>query len=148
LVPPVARLLVPIDHWQTMLDHVLACMPEEACGIVAGRQGIVAQVRPIENAAHSPFRFRMEPRGQVEALLDLEARGLELLAIYHSHPSGPPGPSATDVAELTYPEAAAMIWCSEGGQWWARAFDLSGPGPVETEIEILPANLADPREAL
>jgi proteasome lid subunit RPN8/RPN11 len=131
-----------------MLDHVLACMPEEACGIVAGRHGMVIQVRPIENVAHSPFRFRMEPRAQVEALLSLEAQGLELLAIYHSHPSGPPGPSATDMAEVTYPEAAAMIWCSDGGQWWARAFDLSGPAPAETEIEILPATLADPREAL
>jgi proteasome lid subunit RPN8/RPN11 len=109
LVPPVARLLVPIDHWQTMLDHVLACMPEEACGIVAGRQGIVAQVRPIENAAHSPFRFRMEPRGQVEALLDLEAQGLELLAIYHSHPATPAYPSPTDIARAFYPDVVYML---------------------------------------
>jgi proteasome lid subunit RPN8/RPN11 len=131
-----------------MLDHVLASMPEEACGIVAGWHGKVIQVRPIENVAHSPFRFRMEPRAQVEALLSLEVQGLELLAIYHSHPFGPPGPSETDMAEVTYPEAAALIWCSESGEWCARAFDLSGPAPVETEIEISPAIRADPREAL
>lgn len=138
-MPPLARLLVPIDHWQTMLDHVLACMPEEACGLAAGQHGIVSRVLPIENAAHSPVHFRMEPRGQVEALLGLEDQSLELLAIFHSHPSGPPGPSATDMAEACYPEAAAMIWCCEGGQWRMRAFDLSGPVPVETEISVLPA---------
>jgi len=131
-----------------MSDHVLACMPEEACGIAAGRHGIVSDVRPIENVAHSPVRFRMEPTAQVEALLDLEAQGLELLAIYHSHPSGPLGPSPTDLAEASYPEAATMIWCCEGGQWRARAFDLSGTAPAEVEIKILPARSAHPREDL
>ncbi len=122
-----------------MLDHVLACMPDEACGILAGGQGTVSRVWPIENVAHSPFRFRMEPRAQVEALLAIEAQPLELLAIYHSHPSGPPGPSATDLAEMAYPEAAALIWCCDGGEWRARAFDLGGAAPVRLEIEILPA---------
>jgi proteasome lid subunit RPN8/RPN11 len=121
-----------------MLDHVLACLPEEACGLLAGRDGIVSQVRPIENVAHSTVRFRMEPRAQVDALLDLEAHELELLAIYHSHPSGPPGPSATDAAEASYPEAAAVIWCSDSGRWKARAFDLSGPMPTEAQIDTLP----------
>jgi proteasome lid subunit RPN8/RPN11 len=82
----------------------------------------------------------MEPRAQVEVLLDLEAQGLELLAIYHSHPSGPLRPSATDVAEVSYPEAAALIWCSVSGRWQVRAFDLSGPTSVEMDIEILPAS--------
>ena len=139
-MPPLVRLLIPINHWQTMLDHVLACLPEEACGLVAGRHGIVGQVRPIENVAHSPSRFRMEPRAQVEALIDLEAQGQELLAIYHSHPSGPPEPSATDLAEVSYPEAAAVIWCSDSRRWQAQAYALSGPAPVKVEIEILPAS--------
>lgn len=129
-----------MTHWQTMLDHVLACMPEEACGLAAGRHGIVGLVLPIENVAHSSLRFRMEPSAQVQALLGIEEQGLELLAIYHSHPFGPPGPSPTDRAEASYPEAAAIIWCSDGGQWQARAFDLSGPDPVETEISVLPAS--------
>ena len=120
-----------------MLDHVRACLPEEACGVLAGRNGRVSQVWTIENAAHSPVRFRMQPRAQVRALLDLEAQGLELLAIYHSHPSGPPYPSATDLAEAFYPEAAALIWCSDSGQWHARAFDLSRPVPVELPLEVL-----------
>ena len=122
-----------------MLNHVQACLPEEACGILVGLEGSVSQVTPIENASHSPVRFRMQPRAQVEALLDLEARGLQLLAIYHSHPSGPPTPSATDLAEAFYPEAAALIWCSESGQWRARAFDLSQSVPVELELEVVHA---------
>jgi proteasome lid subunit RPN8/RPN11 len=133
------RLLIPDEYWLAMLNHVISCLPEEACGILAGLDGSVSQVTPIENAAHSPVRFRMQPRSQVRALLDLEARGLELLAIYHSHPSGPPTPSATDLAEAFYPEAAALIWCSESGQWRARAFDLSQPAPIELPLEVLRA---------
>jgi proteasome lid subunit RPN8/RPN11 len=120
-----------------MLDHVLACMPEEACGILAGRERRVERVWSIENVAHSPVRFRMAPQGQIDALLTMEAQGLELLGIYHSHPSGPPGPSATDWAEAAYPEAATLIWCSDNGRWQVQAFDLSGAAPVKVEIEIL-----------
>lgn len=137
-MPPLARLLIASDHWQTMLNHVLACLPEEACGLLAGRGELASQVRSVENAAHSQVRFRMEPRAQVEALLDLETHGLELLAIFHSHPSGPATPSATDLAEAYYPEAAAIIWCSDSGKWQARAFDLSRPAPVELPLEIVP----------
>ena len=138
MVPPIAKLRIPIRHWQTMLDHVRACLPEEACGVLGGSEGAVARAWPVENAAHSPVRFRMEPRAQVESLLAIEADGLELLAIYHSHPMGPTRPSGTDQAEWAYPEALSLIWCCEGGIWGAQAFDLSGDSPMSVDIELLP----------
>jgi proteasome lid subunit RPN8/RPN11 len=121
-----------------MLDHVRACLPEEACGLLAGREGRVEHTWPIENAAHSPVQFRMEPRAQVQSLLAIETRGWDLLAIYHSHPSGPTGPSGSDQAEWAYPEALALIWCCEGGSWGAQAFDLSGAAPTRVDIELIP----------
>jgi proteasome lid subunit RPN8/RPN11 len=42
-------------------------------------------------------------------MLDLEERGLEMLAIYHSHPHGPETPSTSDIAQATYPESAYVI---------------------------------------
>ena len=122
-----------------MHDHVLSCLPEEACGLLAGRDGLVTLVLPIENAAHSPVRYRMEPRAQVGELLSIEALGLDLLGIYHSHPNGPAVPSATDQAEVYDPETLALIWCSGSRGWSAWAFALRGDPPAEVTLEVLPA---------
>jgi len=122
-----------------MHDHVLACLPEEACGLIAGSVGLVTLAVPIENAAHSPVRYRMEPRAQVGELLSIEGRGLDLLGIYHSHPNGPATPSVTDQAEVYDPETLVLIWCSGSRGWSARAFALRGEVPTEVTIEVLPA---------
>ena len=96
--------------------------PEEACGLLAGLGREVLEVVQITNELHSRYRFRMEPGEQIRALQSFEERGLELIAIYHSHPHGPERPSATDVAEAAYPEAVNLIWSGQGGEWRCQGF--------------------------
>ena len=97
-------------------------LPLEACGLVGGKDGRSEVVIPVANALASPVRFRMDPMEQLAALQQIEDQGWELLAIYHSHPSGPDSPSATDVAEAAYPEAVNIIWYRENGAWRCRGF--------------------------
>jgi len=111
-----------------MLAHVLACLPEEACGLLAGERDEVRRVIPVPNVLHSPVRYQMEPRSQVEAMLAIEAAGLDIVGIYHSHPRGPAGPSASDVAEAAYPEALYLIWYPTEMGWEVRAFELREAG--------------------
>ena len=92
-----------------MLAHVNRLFPEEACGLVSGLNGRAAQVYPVENVRHSPVAFEMEPLQQIRAMLAMEAEGLELIAIYHSHPDSPARPSATDVANAYYPDTVQLI---------------------------------------
>ena len=92
-----------------MLAHVNRLFPEEACGLVSGIDGRAARLYPVENVRHSPVAFEMEPVQQIKALLAMEAEGLELIAIYHSHPHGPARPSTTDVANAYYPDAVQLI---------------------------------------
>ena len=117
------------DQRDQMLGHVISWLPEEACGLLAGREGRVAVVLPVENAEHSPVRFRMDPEQQVRALQEMEEQDLVLLGIYHSHPTGPTGPSLTDLAEAAYPGVCHVIWSRRGKEWLARAYVLeSGEG--------------------
>lgn len=139
MVPSVKRLRIPLHLWQAMQMHVQACLPEEACGLLGGRRGVVSVAIPVENVAHSPVRYRMEPQAQVRHLLELEAEGLDLLAIYHSHPHGPPTPSETDRQELYNPGTPVLVWCSGSRGWHARAFDFNGPSIVEVTLEVDPA---------
>lgn len=99
-----------------MLAHATAVYPEEACGLLAGSAPRIDHLYAVENRLHSPTAFEMDPRQQVQAMLDAEAQGLTLLATYHSHPAGPAYPSASDVARATYPELAHIIIALEEQQ--------------------------------
>lgn len=92
-----------------LLAGLQAVYPEEGCGIIAGEGDRAVRLYPVENMLHSPVAYEMEPLQQVTAMLDLEADGLELLGIFHSHPGGPARPSSTDIAHAYYPDAVQVI---------------------------------------
>ncbi len=98
----------------------------EVCGLLAGRAGAPEELLPVTNARHRPDTFDMDPAELIAAMRRLRETGRELVAIYHSHPTGPPWPSPTDLAENHYPEAVHLIIGREGGQWQVRAFRLAG----------------------
>ncbi|MDT8306339.1 MAG: M67 family metallopeptidase [Anaerolineae bacterium] len=103
------RLSLLATQYAEMLAHLRAAYPEEGCGLMAGRDGEVLQLYPVENMLHSRVAFEMEPYQQLQAFQSLEEAGWELLAIYHSHPHGPETPSAHDIAQAYYPEALSVI---------------------------------------
>ncbi len=80
-----------------MIAHAVADDPNECCGILAGSDGSVAQVYRITNTAHSPYRYLMQPQEQLNAMLESERKGWDVLAFYHSHTHSQAYPSATDV---------------------------------------------------
>ncbi len=129
------------QHWEQMLDDAAMRAPQEACGLLAGQIAGSAyravRVIPTTNVLHSPVRYRMDPYEQLAAFEQMEALELELVGIYHSHPQGPPTPSATDLAEAYYPDAVYLIWCGNNGKWECNGFHLqSGQvNPVAVRIE-------------
>ena len=116
------RLAIPRPAWRAMLHEVQARLPDEACGVLLGRGGQVLEALAVTNALHSPQRYRMDEREQLALFLRLEAEALDLLAIYHSHPDGPPTPSATDTAEAYYPETVYLVWSPLENNWGCRGF--------------------------
>ncbi len=149
---------LPEALWQGMLAHVLSCLPEEACGLVGSLPGenTAAVILPIENELHSPVRFRMAPAEQLKAFYWLEERGLDLAAIFHSHPRGPRHPSATDLAEFAYPGVLMLILSplepasdlavapaaaqDAGVNWTVHAFSIDGglsPNLSASEVPLI-----------
>ncbi len=109
------------DHLERMRVHLESCLPMEGCGLLAGRAGAVEEVIPVTNAAGSPVRFRMDPAEQLRAFDRMDAEGLDLIGIFHSHPAGPGKPSVTDIAEAAY-STVYIIWSHEGGDWQVAGF--------------------------
>lgn len=107
-----------------------AAAPAEACGFVAGSGRRARRVYPVDNVHPHPERFyTMHPQQQLAALFDMERRGLELLAIFHSHPGGPPEPSPVDVARALWPDALYIIVSVGSGVAEIRAKTEAGGGP-------------------
>jgi len=130
------KLILTRNHWQAMRRHVSRRAPLEACGLLAGKNNRVESMLGIHNADRSPVRFRMEPRAQWRAFQRIEAAGLDLVGIYHSHPNGPDHPSPTDIAETMYP-VAQIIWVRVDGEWRARGFLIEGGKVAEITFEFI-----------
>ena len=119
-----------------MLDHVHNQAPLEACGLVAGKNDQVGRVIPIRNQAQSPERFVMDPYEQLQAFAWIETNGLELLGIFHSHPTGPETASQTDIAEAAY-EVVQLIWSRTRGSWQACGFWIENGTATEVVLQIV-----------
>lgn len=124
------------EQWEQMRLAVIRLAPEEACGVLLGNAERVVEIIPVTNILHSPVRFRMDPREQLNAFARMDELGLELIAIYHSHPAGPANPSATDIAQAYYPDAIQLIWYPSGSEWKCRGFLIREGGFSEVEIYI------------
>ena len=71
--------------------------PREACGLLLGEGGKIAEARPAANVALDPERrFEIDPQTLIDAHRSARGGGAKLVGYYHSHPSGPPEPSASD----------------------------------------------------
>ena len=117
-----------------MLQHVESQIPLEACGLLAGKNDRVEKVFLVQNQAQSPVRFVMDPYEQLKAFNWIDSNGLDLLAIFHSHPTGPETVSVTDIAEAAY-EVVYIICSKSGGKWNLRGFWIENG--QATEITLL-----------
>jgi proteasome lid subunit RPN8/RPN11 len=123
------------EHWQSMREHVQACAPLEACGLLAGKNNLVLAVLFVRNQAESPVRFVMDPIQQLNALDWIDANGLELVGIFHSHPTGPETVSVTDIDEAAY-EVVHIVWSRLNDEWQARGFWIENGQVSEVTLEM------------
>ena len=100
------------------------CYPNEACGFVAGLSNTVGSIFPVTNLSASPNRFQMKPDEQISTMHHIDAMGLAILGIYHSHPTGPDTPSTVDIDEFHYPGILVIICSCRDQGWVVRAYSI------------------------
>ncbi len=94
---------------QSMYEHCGREYPNEACGILAGRDGRVERVYSLANEKPSPTSYQIDSKDHFRVIREMREANLDLVSIYHSHPGGPAFPSPTDVELAYYPEAVYVI---------------------------------------
>ena len=113
-----------------LVEHARAEEPNEACGLVAFRDGTAERYLPGRNAAASPYRFELDT--ELENWF-LEDEGYEL-AVFHSHISSPPRPSRTDVENIGLWEGRPYLilsLCTVELAAWRIARGEVSPEPLE-----------------
>ena len=95
-----------------ILAHAEGCLPEEACGLIAGELSdggkIIKKVYLLTNIDHSNEHFSLDPKEQLAAIKDMRAEGLTHLGNWHSHPESPSRPSEED-KRLAYDSSASYL---------------------------------------
>jgi proteasome lid subunit RPN8/RPN11 len=139
-LPLFQRLLVPRVLFEEMIEHARRELPCECCGMLAGvvegPVGRVVERFPLVNALASPREFFSEERSMFDADKDRRRRGLEFLAVYHSHPISAPVPSPTDLENNYSPAVVNVIVSLAGGRPAVRAWWLTATDCREAEWEV------------
>ena len=125
-----------------ILEHARREAPNECCGLLVGTPEVVHSAHAARNELASPVRFRIDPEDHVGAVRRARAQGRDVIGAYHSHPSSPPIPSSTDLAEAL-PHFLYVIasLAPAGGQCPLRAWRLEGRNFVEVPL-VTPAGEA------
>ena len=97
------------EIYEQIEEHAREEAPNECCGLIGGVDGEARTLYRAKNAEASPLRYNLDPQDQFRIMREMEDRGEELSAIYHSHTHSEAYPSETDVKLAFYPEARYIV---------------------------------------
>jgi proteasome lid subunit RPN8/RPN11 len=107
-------VVVPAELRLELERHADEEAPNEACGLLALRDGTAERYVPCINTAASPYRFDLRVPDPV-LIFEREDEGYEL-AVFHSHPTESARPSRTDIANIGLWEARPYLILSRPTQ--------------------------------
>jgi proteasome lid subunit RPN8/RPN11 len=138
--------MLEIDRgfYDEMVEHGLAGFPNEACGLLAGKEGRPIKFFAMTNGDASPVTYRLVPREHLRVMNEMDDEGWDLLAIFHTHTHSEAYPSATDRERALWPEGTQasfpdayylIMSLSDRSNPDLRAFKVADGGEV-TEEEL------------
>lgn len=130
------KVVIPHAVFEQMIAHCRSCLPNEACGILAGTDTTVTHIFPVKNAEASPSRYLMDPREQFDVMKRMRETDLYMLAIYHSHPDSPERPSAQDIRRAYYDETAYVIVSFAEPMPAVKGYRIAAGTAFEIEMEM------------
>jgi proteasome lid subunit RPN8/RPN11 len=88
---------------QQVIDHCVAGLPNEACGILAGKDARVEKIYCMINAKPGAASYEMDAAEQFRVMKDIRESGRSMVGMFHSHPGGQAFPSSVDVEKAYWP---------------------------------------------
>lgn len=95
--------------FKEMEEHGLREFPNEACGLLAGRDGEPVRFFAMKNLDASPVSYRLDPKEQLHVFDEMDDEGLDLVGIFHTHTHSEAYPSETYTKLAFYPDAYYLV---------------------------------------
>ena len=124
------RLRINQTQLTELVDIATSSLPNESCALLAGEvkdMKIWKDIRVIEifavrNADQSVISFSVDEMELIKLYERAEAKGLQIVGIFHSHPSGPT-PSSTDVEFMRINPIVWLIYSSNTHEFRAHILE-------------------------
>lgn len=111
--------------------------PQEACGILSGKEGRIEKFFPVANTDQSGQTFFMDPKEQLRVMKEIRNSGQEFLGIYHSHLKSDAYPSQHDVDLAFYPEVSyVIVSIKDNANPTVRSFKILDAKISEEEVVV------------
>jgi proteasome lid subunit RPN8/RPN11 len=132
---------MPNDLYLQMVGHCLTGLPDEACGLLAGDPvtGEVSSCHPTRNIAASARIYTVDPREHLRADREAEARGAEILGVFHSHTHTDAYPSSTDIAQAPDPGWHYVLVSLRSSSPVVRSYSIVDGRVSEESVVVSPA---------
>ena len=139
-VPETAgTLTLTAEARQAMVDHALAGLPNEACGLFSGTVGgtTVDAFHPMVNAAASREIYLFDPKEHKDVERAVDEADRAVLGVMHSHTYTEAYPSPTDVDDASRSDPL--------GIWFFVIVTLKDPDPAVRAYRILDGEITEVR---
>ena len=122
-----------------MLEHGRREEPNEACGYLATKDGVVGHHFELTNIDAAPDHYTMDPAEQFAAIRRMREEGLQVAAVYHTHPETPARPSVEDIRLAHDPGMVYVIVSLMAGVDPVRAFKINRGEVAKVPLHVLAA---------
>ncbi|MFA6335783.1 MAG: M67 family metallopeptidase [Bacteroidales bacterium] len=126
---------IPKNIIEGIIHQALKELPNEACGLLTGKNGVVEKRYAMINVDFSPSHFSFNPAEQFQVFRSALADGTQIIANYHSHPESPARPSKEDIRLAFDPEITYLILSLASEKPVLKAFNIKDG--VSEEVEII-----------
>ena len=128
---------IPESILEAIYEQGAIELPNEACGYLAGKNGLVTKRYPMRNVDESPEHFTLDPKEQFQVIKQVRAEGLDVVAIYHTHPETPARPSEEDSRLAFDPRIQYVIASLIPGQKQIKSFLIQNGEVKPQTLEII-----------
>ena len=130
-------LTIPKSIVEEIYAQAKAEAPLEACGYLGGKDGVVSVRYPLYNIDQSTEHFSFDPKDQFKVVKEARANGIDLIAVYHSHPETPARPSEEDIKLAYDPSISYVIASLAEDQEDIKAFRIKSGTVGKEELQII-----------
>jgi [CysO sulfur-carrier protein]-S-L-cysteine hydrolase len=131
------------SQYQTIVGNCYDGLPDEACGLLVGPlgptgepTGAVSEARPARNADASARTYTVDPKDMLATMRAAEARGEEIIGVWHSHTHTDAYPSPTDMRQAVDPAWLYVIVSLRDQAPVLRAYRIRDGGIAEVAVAL------------